>query len=216
MWAALYDTARISVTAPFRVTFQKEVEVEGGEEVRPYTADELEGKLGALPQIYSPKQRFYNRSTAGEGASSVPVSVYVSAIECVDKGAGSLFPCTSDERRVLGLGETDSFIGGAGATTALRFGYDSFLGANRVTAGADPSTWIVLPPAELPAEGGASAPSRELYFGLDLTKVKLNRGAIAMGGGSGESGSSSSSSSAASSSYVETLANVKYTYSVAP
>ena len=37
---------------------------------------------------------------------------------------------------------------------------------------------------------------------------------IAMGGGSGESGSSSSSSSAASSSYVETLANVKYTYSV--
>lgn len=217
LWSALYDTARISVAAPFRVTFQKEVSVEGGTETRPYTADELEGKLGALPAIYSPKQGFYNRSTAGEGADRVPVSVYVSAIECVDKGAGSLFPCTTDDRRVLGLGETDSFIGAlaSGAATAIRFGYDDFLGANHATVGQDRSTWIVLPPAEEPAAGAEAVPSRELFFGLDLTKVKLNRGAIAMGGGAGSSSSSSSSSSAAQSSYVETLANVKYTYSVA-
>ncbi len=177
--------------------------------MRPYTADELEGKLGTLSQIYSPKQGFYNRSTAGEGDASVSVSVYVSAIECIDKGAGSLFPCSTDDRRVLGLGETESFIGGAGAQTALRFGYDPFLGQNRVAAGSDAATWIVLPPAPEPIAGGEAAASKELYFGLDLTKVSLNRGAIAMGG-------AGASSSAATTSYVETLANVKYTYSVAP
>ncbi len=202
-WAALYDTARISVTAPFRVTFQKEAATEGGTEIRPYTADELEGKAGALPQIYSPAQPFYNRSSVGEGEESVPVSVYVSAIECVDKGAGTLFPCTTDDKRVLGLGETDAFIGGAGAQTALRFGYDAASGANHASAGADAARWLVLPPAMTDA-----APSKELYFGLDLTKVQLNRNAIVMGG-------TPISGSAAASSYVEALANVRYTYAVA-
>lgn len=198
MWSALYDTARISVAAPFRVTFQKEqTGAEGGTTAVPYTADELD----VATRIYSAAQPFYNRSTAGEGDAATPVSVYVSALECVDKGAGTLFPCTTDERRVLGLGDADTFITDVGSPRALRFGYDTFLGQNRVSATTDAATWIVLPPA-----GDADTP-KQLYFGFDLTKVQLNRAAIMTAAGS---------SADAAAGYVETLANVKYTYSVAP
>lgn len=199
MWSALYDTARISVAAPFRVTFQKEQPTaEGGATAVPYTADELD----VATRIYSAAQPFYNRSTAGEGDAAAPVSVYVSALECMDKGAGTLFPCTTDERRVLGLGDTDTFITDAGSPRALRFGYDAFLGQNRVSATANAATWIVLPPA------GDDDTPKQLYFGFDLTKVQLNRAAIMTAG--------ASSSADAVAGYVETLANVKYTYSVAP
>ncbi len=217
-WVALFDTAQISVSAPFQVTFQKKGASydTGATDVEPYAPDELERDLG-WTWVESIEQPFTNKSSVSQDAGSVPVSVYVSGIECVDMGASSLFPSSDGaaDKRVFGLYEMAVLGGGAGGNarptdaTMISFGYADDRGANKVVVDArDPSKWIKLPPA---AAGGIS---KKLYFGLDLTKVTLNRSAIALGGTG--SGSSSDGSAAGASSYVASLANVKYTYSVVP
>lgn len=215
-WQALFDAARISVTAPFEVTFQKKGASYASDEtdVVAFALDELEGKLG-WNWIESIEQRFYNKSSIGSGEESAPVTVYVSAIECIDVGASAIFPLRDDasDKKVFSLYEEGMLGGGAGGAIggegpsgpSLRFGYATDGGANKATANAsNPVEWMRLPPAE------GDACSKELYFGLDLSKVRLNRSAIAMGA------PPSSSASAVVSQYVAGLANIKYTYSVVP
>lgn len=214
-WTPLFDFAHISVTAPFEVVFQKKGDAWATDatDVDAYTADELDRKSG-WTWVESIEQSFYNRSSAGEGEESVPVSVYVSGIECVDTGAGSLIPSAdgASDKRVFSLYDTPLLGGGTGGNASLgaasakavSFGYATDRDANKVIVGAnDPASWIVLDPA------GNDDAAEVLYFGLDLTKVRLNRSAIALGSPPG-------SDSDAASSYKAPLANVKYTYSVVP
>lgn len=180
--------ARISVSAPFEVTFEHE----GG---RPYGLDELEWSSGDAPWIASQKFNFTNTGDT---------DVYISGVECVDVGASAILPGGRGGARIFSLyedaGNPEGAYAGGSKTgqRAIRFGYDAVSGANKATASLlEPDNWIVLP-LERPA---GQSYSKQLFYGLNVKEAEFSRGAIAMGGSGGES-------------YIAKVANVKYTYAV--
>lgn len=191
---ALADAARISVTAPFAVEFQKD----GG---APFSQKEL--GLDGNTWIQSQPQQFANASKAGVGDDARDVAVYVSSIECTDVEASKIFPVKSEaDQRALCLYDVSALEGYIGQAVlpadarSLRFGWSPAAGANKAYAQDDPAAWIVLP----------AAGAKELYFGLDLSKVSFDAQRLITGRPAESDGTFA---------YPARLANVKYTYSVA-
>lgn len=185
-WLALYKVAQIRVSAPFQVTFEKP----GGEA---YAASDLVRTAadGKPDWIASEAKRFTNLGTDR--------SVYISGVECADAGASALL------RGGRGGAPLFSLYGEAGRPDSdpqrIAFGFVTPEGDDYKAAVSDllPDTWI-----ELPVKGtdGAEHPV-SLYYGLNVRLADFKESAVATGPDGGES-------------YVATLANVKYTYSVVP
>lgn len=192
----------ISVTAPFRVAFQKgEPDAQTGSVA--YSPAELEPSASAW--VESVPQAFVNNSRAdGEDAD-----VYVAAIECIDVRASDFFPARASQaadgssqvgstKNALWLYRSGS--GGKGAALAeapaladgLRFGWVK--DASYLVENGDANALVL-----------AHGRNDHLYFGLDLREVAFDE--TALFAGVDESGRTQ---------YDAQLANVKYTYRVIP
>lgn len=196
--------ARISVSAPFEVTFQKSGD---GGATSAYSPDELEwtaedAAAGRSEWIASEPFDFTNTGDT---------DVYVSGVECLDVGASAILPGGSAGEKIFSLYEKAGYPAGADGIAekqAIPFGYTAVGHSNKVTVSAlDEDKWITLP-----LKQAGESFSKQLYYGLHVSKAAFNRAAIAIGNPSGGAGGTGNPDN----SYIAKVANVKYTYSVIP
>ncbi len=160
-WAALFKTAKINVSAPFRVTFTKERGTDPAAH-EPYMADDLTWTGDKTePWVMSAEQPFTN---------SGDTDVYVSRIECVDAGAAALFPEGAKGIRVFSLGTSQAT---PESGQAIFFGYAGE-GKDVSVGAADPTKWIVL-------KNASGANRTLLYFGLNIHDAGFNRDGVILG-----------------------------------
>ncbi len=195
--AVVGSPVKISVDAPFRVTFDKG---DDAENALPYTADELTYGDGTPRWIASREQQFTNYTGR---------PVYVSALECTEVGARALLPGGRNGDAVFAL--FDGELSGSGADVPARhilFGYaaDSAGASYVATApwvGATSNIVLDWPEGTSLADGH----KQSLRYGLDLATARFDKAAMAVGNAGAEGDASR---------YAASLANVKYTYALVP
>lgn len=214
-WHPVFETAQISVTAPFKVTFkarsdggaasveeleqladEKDLPSLDGIFSEPFSATDIEALLSGTDKFLLSPQAFTNTSASA-------CDVYVSSVECANAGASALLPGGNLNVEVFSLAERPSAVVPTDQQSAVRFGYAG--GVSKVTVGRDEplSSKIVLPRPLRGEDGTVTYEPRILWYGLDLAASGFDTVRIAFSGNDDPE------------SYVATLANVKYTYSVA-
>lgn len=220
-WDPIYKTARISVDAPFRVTFT--------DVRRESSLGELEdwdeaGDAGALKGVYGAafksedlaarKASSGQTKTAGVNDSlllspqvftnlSSDCDVYVSSLECEGVAAPTLLPNGSAGGFVFSLteGPVGSFPAVADESSAVVFGYAGIASSASVPESAPDAKKIVLR-ARTDSEEYPSI----LWYALDLKASGFDESKVALYASEAQRDDGSS--------YEIVLANVRYTYSV--
>lgn len=219
VWYPVFETAQISVRAPFKVTFKARSDG-GAHSVADLEELADDGDKATLDSIFSEaftetdieallsgSDRFVLSPQAFTNTSASLCDVYISSVECANAGASTLLPGGNLNVEVFSLAERPS----AKAPTALdqpsaiRFGYAG--GVSKATVGRDEpdERKIVLRRPVESETGDMTYEPRILWYGLDLASSGFDVSKIAF----------SSSDDEGDKSYLATLANVKYTYSVA-